>query len=240
MFYRGKRDFIIPVFMIVLVVLLVVPLFTLNEYSKENLNLNSDTDIEFENEDIVKSECELDTEKVATLKNITFTDKKPRKDCSAGSGNLCFSKVFKPEPISKEECKQIQYKLGIKECGFDDDVWAGAVKECGGVQRMASPEDLAYLAEVLYKLPCGGHPKIYPNEAYNGKAQFDKNKAEEFGLNPLGYISLWSNMEATEGFVAKPGEYVYARNFFPQSSNWYPYERYGKGNARLAVCVYRD
>lgn len=240
MFYCEKRDLVMATILTLGVVILFAPLIMLNEYSKDNNNPETNSP-DSETAAISNSNCQGIKEPLAgTLKKITFTDKKPRKDCSSASGNLCFSKPFKPVPISKDECTQLRFKLGIKECGYEDDVWAGAAKECGGVRNLPTPEELAELAEVLYKLPCGGHPKIAPKEPYYGKGTFDKNKSKAIGLDSEGYLSMWSNLEAGAEMVSKPGEYAWARNFFPKNSNWYPYERYGKKNARTAVCVYRD
>ena len=235
MIYFGKKDAISLIIIAIGIVILFAPLFMLNEYSKEH-----EVSSKPESSDVVNSLCDSSEVVNPLVMNISFTKKKPSKNCSATSGNLCFSKMFHPEPISKDECNHIKFKLGIKECGYDDDAWAGAVKQCGGVKYLPSPQELAYLAEVVYKLPCGGHPKIAPDEFYSGSARFDKEAAAAVGLDSSGYLSMWSNKEVDGEVVAKPGEYAWARNFFPQNSNWYPYERYGKHNARQAVCVFRD
>lgn len=234
MFYFGKKDFISLIIITIGIIILFAPLFMLNEYSKEHSSEN------YWSDDIENTNCDSAGQVNTQVMNISFTNKKPSKDCSATSGNLCFSKIFKPRAISKEECNNLKFKLGIKECGYDDDAWAGAVKQCGGVKNMATPQELAYLAEVLYKLPCGGHPKIAADEFYSGGGTFDSKAAEAIGLDTTGYLSMWSNAEVDGEVVSKPGEYAWVRNYFPQNSNWYPYERYGKNNARQAVCVFRD
>lgn len=229
---REKRNVIALCVLILFMLILFGPLFTVHsQYSADEESLSSNY-----------SERTASTADVTTLEelNITFTNKKPRKICSVKSGNLCFSKVFQPKPISKTECSNIKFNLGIKECGYDDDMWAGAVKKCGGVDNMATPQDLAYLAQALYKSPNGSHPVISEDEYYTGDAVFDNAKAASYGFDKKGYIALWSNREVDGEIVAKPGEYAYGRNFFPTNSSWYPQERYGKSNKRLAVCVYKD
>ena len=230
---REKRNVIALSVLILFMLILFGPLFTVHsKYSgNEENNLNEVNSGQLQSKEDVNDNNVL---------NISFTGHKPMKKCSVSSGNLCFSKVFHPKPISKAECNNIKFNLGIKECGYDDDMWAGAVKKCGGVEHMATPEDLANLAQALYKLPDGSHSNIAPDEFYTGDAVFDGSKARSFGLSENGYIALWSNREVDGEIVSKPGEYVYGRNFFPTNSSWYPYERYGKSNKRLAVCVYKD
>lgn len=53
-------------------------------------------------------------------------------------------------PLTLAECEAEKDKLGIKECGYNDDYWAGAVKQCGGVSKMPTADDLTELAKVLY------------------------------------------------------------------------------------------
>lgn len=233
---REKRNVITLMVMLIFMLLLFVPLFTVkSQYENDQEAKKDNVQATFAND-----ACANVKNVNPQVKKVSFTGRKPSHKCSLVSGHVCFSKLFKPTPISKEECNNIKFKFGIKECGYDDDVWAGAVKKCKGVANMATPEDLAYLAEVLYKLPCGGHPKIASDEFYSGEAEYDKKQAESFGLAKSGYLALWSNKEVGNEMVSKPGEYAYGRNYFPTNSSWYPYERYGKKNARMAVCVYRD
>lgn len=61
--------------------------------------------------------------------------------------------IFKPTPMTKEECEKAvaEGKLGIRTCPYDTDYWAGAVRECGGVQNLPSMEDLASFVPLIYE-----------------------------------------------------------------------------------------
>lgn len=232
---REKRNIFMFIVMLVFMVLIFGPLFTINS----QLGEKSDSET-FPSENVFETACKESDNFNPNVKKISFTSRKPSKDCKEGSNRVCFSKPFKPKPLSKAECNKLKFKLGIKECGYDNDMWAGAVKRCGGVNHMATPEDLAALAEVLYKLPCGGHPNVNPYSYYTGRAVYDEEKAASLGLRKGSYIALWTNKEAGDEMVSRPGEYAYGRNYFPKNSSWYPYERYGKSNKRMAVCVFKD
>ena len=233
---RSKRNVIALSILILFMLILFGPLVTVKDNYDGGEDALSGSDVTSQTDINNKSIQNAGVEEI----KITFTTKKPRKICSANAGNICFSKPFNPSPISKTECGNIKFKLGIKECGYDDDMWAGAVKKCGGVEHMASPEDLAYLAQALYILPDGSSPKINPEDFYSGDAKFNSKKAKEFGFSSSGYLALWSNKEVDGEIVSRPGEYAYGRNYFPTNSSWYPYERYGKNNKRMAVCVFKD
>ena len=73
-------------------------------------------------------------------------------NCGSGIniGGKCFSTPFIPVPLNKEICEEYQDELGIQECFYEDDYWAGAVRHCGGIDKMPSAKDLAQLAQVIY------------------------------------------------------------------------------------------
>ena len=56
--------------------------------------------------------------------------------CSLEIGGKCFSAAFIPTPLTKAECEAEKGKLGIRKCEYEQDYWAGAVKQCGGVSKM--------------------------------------------------------------------------------------------------------
>ena len=67
--------------------------------------------------------------------------------------SFCFASNFKvPTPVSFDECNKMKKsgKFGIKACTYDPEGWAGAVKECGHVDKLASPEHLEKLAQYLF------------------------------------------------------------------------------------------
>lgn len=63
---------------------------------------------------------------------------------------------FKPKPISYIECMKIKNSYGIKECYWEQskkpiDYFAGAVKQCGGIDNMPSIEEITAIHSLLYE-----------------------------------------------------------------------------------------
>ena len=105
--------------------------------------------------------------------------------CAFEIGGTCFTTLaFTADPISKAECEAIKGNLGIKACYYDDDYWAGAVKQCGGVDKLASPEEVALVAQYIY-----GSNAIGPKEEVDGGITLDPLKVASLGL-PTGNVSL--------------------------------------------------
>ncbi len=110
--------------------------------------------------------------------------------CSIEIDGKCFGAVFTPTPMTKAECEAAvaEGKLGIKTCASNSDYWAGAVKQCNGIQNMPTDSDLAKIASLLYE----GSPTIsvtdrVENLTYNGKAS-------QYGL-PEPEFQVWSAKE---------------------------------------------
>lgn len=65
----------------------------------------------------------------------------------------CFAKPKVELGMTKDECNSIGTTLGIQACGNDSDRkdgWAGAVRACGGVEKMPSLDDLLAISRILY------------------------------------------------------------------------------------------
>ena len=143
--------------------------------------------------------------------------------CAFEVNGTCYTAPFTPTPMTKAECEAQKSTLGINGCYYDNDYWAGAVKQCGGVSKMPTAAQLAELASQLYV----GNPSIGAEE-YKDNIQFDSNSstAKALGLTP--YFYLWSGEEG--GSTS-----AYHRDFSPTSSGW------GYRNRRRsyfqAVCV---
>ncbi len=101
----------------------------------------------------------------------------------------CFTAAFTPTPLTKAECEAVKDDLGIKECYYDMDYWAGAVKQCGGVGNMPTMADLAKIASAIYK----GNPTV---GAYNDvdNLTYESGTASSLGLPEPGFY-LWSGEE---------------------------------------------
>ena len=104
------------------------------------------------------------------------------RDCAVEIGSLCLTAPFTPEPMSLAECEAAvaEDKLGIDACRWDDDYWAGAVKQCGGASNLPSDDELIKLASQMYV----GNP-----------IKFDSNSstAKALGLTPD--FAIWLNWE---------------------------------------------
>ena len=131
-------------------------------------------------------------------------------DCAFEVNGTCYTAPFNPTPMTKAECEQAvaEGKLGIKECYYEQDYWAGAVKQCGGVSKMPTMAQLAELGSQMYV----GNPTI---GEYQDKddIQFDSNSsaAKALGLTP--YFYLWSGEENNS-------DNAYRRVFGTTSSYW--------------------
>jgi len=124
----------------------------------------------------------------------------------------CFGAQFIPTPMTRAECGAAvaKGKLGIQKCTFDKDYWAGAVKQCGGVQNMPTKADLQKFASLLYDKPIT--LDWTQNLTYNGKAS-------ELGL-PEPSFYVWSGKEhGTAGGTA------YLRGFHTTGTYWSDYSR---------------
>ena len=144
-------------------------------------------------------------------------------NCAFEINGTCFMAPFKPEPITKAECEQLKGDLGIKECYYDNDYWAGAVKACGGVTKMPTQAQLTALAEEVYGTSINSSGATYAN--------LNKDKLDEMGFDIdtfSGSVRVWSGEEYS-------GSYAYSRGFYPTNTNWL--DDYRVYKARQAVCI---
>ena len=152
---------------------------------------------------------------------VLFNANKLGNACAFELDGKCFGAPFSPSYLTKAECEAEKGNLGIKYCQLDDDYWAGAVKQCGGVSKMPTMDDLGKLASQLYK----GNPSIGARQEYDG--QWDQDAATALGFTSPNF-SLWSGEEDSS-------YYAYRRNFYSTFSNYYDGTRYHSGIQ--AVCI---
>ena len=138
-------------------------------------------------------------------------------DCAIELGGKCFT-APKPveKPLTYAECEAEKGKLGIKECNKfnDQDYWAGAIKQCGGVSKMPTQSDLEELAKVLY------NTSSINSKGETGNLTFDTSKASSMGLslNKYDWFHVWSGEEINSGstysrFFTSSGTYGYGSGF---------------------------
>ena len=125
---------------------------------------------------------------------VLFNANKLGSGCAFELDGKCFGAPFTPKPLTKAECNAEKGNLGIKDCCPDDwcygeDYWAGAVKQCGGVSKMPTMDDLGKLASQLYK----GNPSIGAKQNAD-HLQWDQDAATALGFTS-SYFYLWSGEE---------------------------------------------
>ena len=102
-------------------------------------------------------------------------------DCVVELDGVCFTtQAFSPTPINKAECEAIKDSLGIVGCHYDNDYWAGAVKQCGGIANMPTAEHIAAMRRDIF------------NNSNDGWAPPIPEKLLKYGLEE-GYLRFWSN-----------------------------------------------
>ena len=128
-------------------------------------------------------------------------------------------------PMTKAQCEElIGEEYGIKACNYDNDYWAAAVKECGGVQNMLKDDDLTKLAQDLYPV-CSATYLNAPS--CNSKLNTSKIPENLSGLGSSWYV-LWSGSEYS-------ADRAYTRGFGSSYSGGYYDTRNNSG--MRAVCV---
>ena len=137
------------------------------------------------------------------------------------ASNICITQILEPlkeySPLTVQECQQAieNNQFAIKKCGVQPDLWAGAVRACGGSNKMPTLEQLELLVKYFYKSP-------------------DKLAEKEIILfvskSPYSDVSfsIWSQEEESEKFS-------YAYNYSVFSS--YPLLSSRIFLTNLAVCI---
>ena len=147
-------------------------------------------------------------------------------------GGMCISQILGPQnggygPLTKAECEAQKGDLGISECKYDDDYWAGAVKACGGTSNMPSQDQLTELAKYVY------NNDSINSSLYTYDLALDTEKASQF-LSASPYSDkfyVWSGQEYSQ-YTA------YYRLFISTYTGWDYINGYGRhGSYLLAVCL---
>ena len=135
----------------------------------------------------------------------------------------CFSAPFIPTPVTRAECEQMKADGMVDYCYYDNDYWAGAVKQCKGKGNMPTASDLAKIASAIYE----GNPSIGARQDISGLT-YKPGTATSHGLPEPGF-NLWSGEEN--------GSYhASSRGFSPTYSVWDGY--YSRSYSSIqAVCL---
>ncbi len=150
--------------------------------------------------------------------------------CAFEINGICFTAPFTPAPITIAECEKLKDELQIQECHYDDDYWAGAVKTCGGVNKMPTMAQIAEIANYIFNTSDIG---AYTDKINN--VTLDYNKAADLGFTVTQNSSflIWSNEETTNdpdglGLAS-------SRDFYPTETMWNNGARFF--DAPQAVCL---
>ena len=152
--------------------------------------------------------------------------------CSFEVGGICLGALFQPTALTAAECNAQKGELGINECYYDDDYWAGAVKACADQgKRLPTDSELLALANDLYGKDMSGGDGDFV------EGTMDEDKASSYGI-PItdldgGYsgFALWSGQETD-------ARYAHARGFYSVDTYWSSGgTRDTSGLGLWAVCV---
>ena len=130
------------------------------------------------------------------------------------SDGTCFTAPFYPTAMSLSDCEAQKGELGISECYYDGDYWAGAVKACHDMgSSLPSQEQLDQLARDLYP-----NTTIYTDLTRSNGTR-DNDKAAEWGFitSPDSRFFLWSSEEYN--IFNAYGRSFYSTNTYRNISN---------------------
>lgn len=166
-------------------------------------------------------------------------------NCVYKMGGVCFGAAFKPAPMSYADCAgenasspstvtpagKKASALGITKCYYEQDYWAGAVAQCGGVKNMPTLAQLTTLADELYGASVGTTSWLSPDKSVYFR---DDNKALLLGvkLNSMNAFHIWTGEETTTP------AYAYYRYFEKNYTHQGYYNR--KEESYQAVCLSSD
>ena len=152
--------------------------------------------------------------------------------CAFKTNNTCYTSLpFKPTAVTKAECEEMvaSGEYGIKACSLENDYWAGAVKQCGGVDKLPSDTQLAELATYIYGMNVGTSGTVYCPKDANGnyiKCR-DESKSQGMGF-PSSTYYVFSNLE-------RNATSAYTHCFYPTYT--YKYYGHGRGSSFYTLCV---
>ena len=153
------------------------------------------------------------------------------KDCAFRDSTTCFSEPFVPEWINESQCRElIAQNYGLLTCPTYNghrDYYAGAVKKCGGTNKMASAEHLAKIANYVYNT--SGIEAMQNSETVT--LDYDKVSKLGFSTTSSSAFLVWAG--DTSADLRTP-----YRLFTPNKSYWS--WNYGSGPTYQivqAVCI---
>ena len=171
--------------------------------------------------------------------------------CAIEVNGKCFSAPFFPEAMSYADCAgenatsanttttagTYAQSLGIAQCYYENDRWAGAVEACGGTSNMPDEDDLTAIAQLLYPsitVASTGYTYCAKDDSGNYTTCRETELALSLGFkNPSLTLTdsqafwVWSGVESSSGRA-------YRRLFDPTGTNRYYGGRHD--SVLMAVC----
>ena len=148
-------------------------------------------------------------------------------NCAFELDGVCFTAPFKPDALTHDECMANKDTWGIENCrDGNDDYWGGAVKACGGVDKMPTMAQVAKIADYVYNTSGIGAKEDVPSSA-GLKLDNDKVASLGFTQDSSGWFFVWSGEEDSKSDA-------YGRDFYPTYTYYY-YYRYTSNTQ--AVCL---
>ena len=145
-------------------------------------------------------------------------------DCAFKIQGTCYGTPFYPQALPYDQCEAEKADLNMQKCFSGENFWGGAVKACGGVDKVISRQHIDNdLIKYLYNLSESS------SEAMDNLT-LDKEKAQSMGFFGDSNI-IWSGEEYTGDSYG-----AYAREFNTNSVNSGGY--YGSSDSRVkTICV---
>ena len=163
-------------------------------------------------------------------KDLQTTPNVKNFSCALEIGDLCVTKLaFTPTPISRAECEASKKDLGISHCYYNQDYWAGAVKQCGHISKLVSPKQLAIIANYLYDTT-----KVTEYNSVSGTLQ--DSLVIILGLqSDTNEYQVWSNEPTTHSGEVSGVNATY--RIFTKGGTTWSYRYFGRSTKRQAICV---
>ena len=114
-------------------------------------------------------------------------------------GGFCITSPFIANPITYAECLELKDSLNINQCCErcnDKDYWAGAVKACGGLNKMLSTPQAVQIVEYIYDdVVKQDNDEGFNPHGYSGKLNDEKAASIGFNLAASSNLTIWLNEE---------------------------------------------
>ena len=175
--------------------------------------------------------------------------------CAFEIRGICYTAPFSPTPHTWKACNNegvstdpediaFMQKYKINYCMSSmhgtEDYWAGAVKACGGTDKMPNEQQLSNIAEYLYPNLSINNSESYCANDSNGNPSTCWQNESSLGFNTTGTggqgFAVWSNIEGSQNTEDDNYYGAYIRIFMPYGTIWYTDFRYGLSTPQ-AICI---